>query len=152
MGKRRVRSRCSNHSVRPGTSRSQSRSGKGFAQILSVPMLAASAWSPTHAASECASAAATTQAHSAGSRIGVSESRTVPSPVGYMVPRGQSSGHAGLEKLRKLCALGSYVLSSPLPGQSMVWPASSTSEGGPTRRIWPSAPMRACECSSKERQ
>ena len=63
------------------TSRSQSRSGKGLSQILSEPMFSSSAKSPIAAAQAC-SACATTQAHSLGSRTGVSESRTALSPVG----------------------------------------------------------------------
>jgi hypothetical protein len=63
------------------TSRSQSRSGKGLSQILSEPMFSSSAKSPIAAAHAC-SACATTHAHSLGSRMGVSESRTALSPVG----------------------------------------------------------------------
>jgi hypothetical protein len=63
------------------TSRSQSRSGKGLSQILSEPMFSSSAKSPIAAAHAC-SACATTQAHSLGSRTGVSETRTALSPVG----------------------------------------------------------------------
>ena len=77
-----MRSRCSNQSRRPGTSRSQSRSGNGFDQILSVPMFSLFAWSTDHFDAAASSARATTHAHSDGSMTASSESATAPAPVG----------------------------------------------------------------------
>ena len=65
-----------------GSPRSHSRSGKGLSHILSTPMLAELAWSIDHAAEAALSAAFTTHAHSAGSRMAVSETQTQPRPVG----------------------------------------------------------------------